>query len=233
MPYRITGIDAPVPNPMMVDVQSHFARCVFDLFRQVRPTRIIETGTYFGMGTTAIIGLALRQLQIANAQFFSIEVNPIHHAQAVHNVAMMGLEATLLLGLSVPRHLLPSGEQIRRDVVEHEEDGIFVDHQRDVRVQKYFEETDFAGVEDDLLGKCLAKFDFRPDFLLLDSAGHMGHVELRYVVPLIKGRCFFALDDTNHVKHYQSVREIKQDPRFRVLVESQEKFGFCFAEFNP
>ena len=40
------GVDCPVPDPMKVNVQSQFANCVLQLFSQVRPTRLIETGTY-------------------------------------------------------------------------------------------------------------------------------------------------------------------------------------------
>jgi hypothetical protein len=80
----------------------------------------------------------------------------------------------------------------------------------------------------------LAHFEYQPDFVLLDSAGHLGHLEFVYTTSKLRGRCFIALDDTNHVKHYQSVLDMKQDPkRFRIVAESKEKFGFCIAEFNP
>jgi len=231
MPFKIAGI-TPIPHGIAVNAQSQFANCVMDLFRQARPSRIIETGTYLGMGTTAAIGNALRQWGI-EAEFFTIEVNPQRHAAAVQNIQRQGFRARALLGLSVPRSLLPSQEQIQKDVVEQEVDGIFVDHMPENRAELYRQEVDFPGVEDDLLGKCLKHFNEEPDFLLLDSAGHMGNLEFNYVVPQIKRRCYFGLDDTNHVKHFESVRQMKADARFRILFESQEKFGFCFAEFTP
>jgi hypothetical protein len=233
MPYKITGIDAPVPGAMMVGQESQFATCLLDLFRQIRPRRIVETGTYLGMGTTTIIGRALVQLQLQGAQFFSIEVNPVHHAVARHNVAAMGFPAMLLQGLSVPRRLLPSREAIRQECVEVSTDGVFVDFPEELRVDKYMEEVDFPHCQDDLLGACIRYFNGQPDFLLLDSAGHMGYVEFNYVLPLLRKQCFLALDDTHHVKHFRSVQQMKTDSRFRILAESPEKFGFCFAEFNP
>jgi hypothetical protein len=42
-----------------------------------------------------------------------------------------------------------------------------------------------------------------------------------------------ALDDTLHVKHRESLRRIKADPRFTLLEESKEKFGWVTAEFTP
>jgi hypothetical protein len=232
MPYKITAY-SQIPHAMMVTAQTQFAHCVYELFQQVRPTRIIETGTYVGAGTTAIIAGALRQFQIQNAEFFTIEVNPSYHEIAQRNIQKLGVPITSLLGLSVPRSLLPSSAQIRKDVIETEIDNIYVDHEAGHRVQQYEREIDFPAVPDDLLGKCLKHFDYQPHFMLLDSAGHLGRIEFEYVVAQLKVRCFFGLDDTNHVKHYQSVQRMKQDKRFRILAESLEKFGFCFAEFNP
>jgi hypothetical protein len=232
MPYKITA-HAHFPHAMMVTAQTQFANCVFELFQQLRPTKIIETGTFTGAGTTAIIAGALRQFQIQNAEFFTIEVNPAYHAVAQQNIARYGVPIQSLLGLSVPRSLLPSSEQIRKDVVETQVDNVYVDHEAAQRVQLYEGETNFPEVPDDLLGKCLKHFDYQPHFMLLDSAGHLGHVEFNYVIAQLKARCYFALDDTNHVKHFQSVQRMKGDKRFRILAESLEKFGFCFAEFTP
>ena len=85
-------------------------------------------------------------------------------------------------GLSVPRELLPTFEQINNSTVENVEFGeIYIDHEEKERALKYFEETDFSDVEDNLLEKCLKRFDYAPDFVLLDSAGHMGNIEFNYL----------------------------------------------------
>jgi len=64
---------------------------------------------------------------------------------------------------------------------------------------------------------CMKKFDYKPDLVMLDSAGHMGFIEFKYVLSLLKGSCVFILDDVNHVKHYDSLRLMKNDSRFNVL----------------
>ena len=79
----------------------------------------------------------------------------------------------------------------------------------------------------------MKEFDHRPDFVLLDSGGHMGYVEFRYALPLIHGPCYIALDDIYHVKHHRSFRELQNDPRFELVAVSEEKFGFCVARFTP
>ena len=65
----------------MVSTVSKFSESVFNLFSRLRPTRILETGTYHGTGTTSIIASSLRDLRIDDAVFYSIEVNPGNYAQ--------------------------------------------------------------------------------------------------------------------------------------------------------
>jgi hypothetical protein len=86
-------------------------------------------------------------------------------------------------------------------------------------------------VPDDLLGGCLREFGGRPDFVLLDSAGHMGHIEFAYLLSQLTGPCHIALDDIRHIKHHRSFRQIQSNPRFELLVSSNEKFGFCLANY--
>src|SRR5690242_2676537 len=98
------SFEAPPPTPqsyqnVVVKMNSHFARTVSELFQQIRPRRLIETGTFFGTGTTAVIALTLKQLGITDAEFFSIEVNPSYHAAAMKNLEGLALHATLLNGL--------------------------------------------------------------------------------------------------------------------------------------
>jgi hypothetical protein len=233
MPYKVTkDVRGPV-SLMRVNTQSAFSQHVHAIIAQRRPTKIIETGTFEGTGTTAVIASAIAQAKIPNAELFSIEVNPLHISRAAENVRKAGLNVRLMFGLSIPKSMVVSREQIQERYVQNVTDGVFVDWYDAERADQYFKETDFAGVPDDMLGKLLTYFQDRPDFLLLDSAGHLGHVEFQYAVSRVKSLCVLALDDTRHVKHFQSVLDIKKDSRFKVLVESDEKFGFCIAEFNP
>jgi radical SAM superfamily enzyme YgiQ (UPF0313 family)/ADP-heptose:LPS heptosyltransferase/predicted O-methyltransferase YrrM/Flp pilus assembly protein TadD len=219
---------------MKVDTQSDFASTVRELFRRIRPRRIIETGTYLGAGTTAIIASSLHDSGIRDAVFFTIEVNPLHHRQALVNIAQNSFDVIALNGLSIPRRLLPSAEEIEAECVNRvHQPGIFVDHQEHERTRLYFDETNFPELPDDLLGKCLQKFDGCPDFVLLDSAGHMGNIEFNYLISRLKGECYIALDDIYHIKHYKSILQIQNDQRFNSISHSREKFGWCIVKFSP
>lgn len=218
---------------MKVATDSEFARSLKRVFRERRPARVLETGTHLGTGTTRIIGEAIREAGLGNVQFISIEVNPEYVAQARANAAAAGIPVDIRHGLSVPRTMLPAAEQVRQEYVEKVDPAVFVDHPESVRVQTYLAETDFPGVEDDLLGKALRDWDGKPDFLLLDSAGHMGFIEYEYALTQLRGPCAIMLDDTRHVKHHRSVQRMKQDPRFTIEADSPEKFGYVLARFEP
>ena len=217
-----------------VDTHSSFGAHIEELFKRIKPRKIIETGTYLGRGTTTIIANTLNKLAIDDAIFCTIEVKPENYAKAKQYFEANNMNVRALHGLSVPRHMLPTMDDIQKSTVSNiGREDIYVDHKENNRVQLYFKETYFPDVQDDLLGKILKVFNNSPDFVLLDSGGHMGYVEFKYLVEHLKGPCYIALDDIYHVKHYKSFEYIKNDPRFEIVVNSKEKFGFCIAKFMP
>lgn len=231
--YRIAG-RMSASDLTRVDGQSRFADRIRQLFREIRPTRLVETGTYHGTGTTTIIAQALKDLALHDATFFSIEVNPKNYSKALAHLTREGLNVRLLNGLSVPRAILPTRQDIERRLVKDViADGLVVDHEPENRVEFYFRETDFPHLPDALLDHVLAEFGGRLDFALLDSGGHMGHLEFEYLVSRLRFPCWLALDDIHHVKHHQSFQRIQTDPRFAIEAVGQEKFGYCIARFTP
>ncbi|HUI10191.1 MAG TPA: glycosyltransferase [Bacteroidota bacterium] len=233
--------EAPTEGETIDDItavrtDSAFARAVRSVFSGHRPSKLVETGTFIGKGTTTVIASALRDLGIADARFYSIEVNPGLHAIARKNLEASGLSpfVQLLNGLSVPRRLLPGRDDIEdRTVRNVGVEPVYVDHDPSDRVERYFAETDFPDVPDDLLGRVMSIFGGKPDFVLLDSGGHMGFIEFTYLLSLIRGECFIALDDIFHVKHQRSFRQMSSDSRFEIITSVREKAGFCIARFTP
>jgi hypothetical protein len=218
----------------IVDQSGDFATAIRLLFKQIKPTKLIETGTYRGTGTTTIIAEALRELKLHDSTFFSIEINPKNYSLALAHVEQRGYRARLLNGLSVPRDLLPTRADIDRDYVKSAVPGAqFVDHQPETRAELYFRETDFSFLPDDLLGFAMDELGNRPDFVLLDSGGHMGLIEFNYLIGRLRGPCWIALDDILHVKHARSYQQMQADPRFTIRTVSSEKFGFCIAHYTP
>jgi len=233
---KIAGEDESQKDLTQIDQASAFATEIEKVISEYKPTKIIETGTYLGTGTTSLIAKALKKYGVNDAKFFTIEVNPEHFVTAQKNIKDQNIEeyVTGLYGLSVPRGLLPDINQIEEYCVSNIEfDDIYVDHQENERARLYYNETNFNDGEDDLLGKCLSFFYNSPDFVLLDSGGHMGNIEFNYLINKLKKSCIVALDDIYHIKHRKSFEQIKTDSRFKLLAHSEEKFGFCIAHFNP
>lgn len=234
--YKITSSVAG--GGMDLSVNSAFSRTIHDLINIRRPLKLLETGTHFGTGSTRIICNALQAAGMLNPdlrprpKFYSIECNPRYFAVARSNC--MSYPVLLQQGLSIPRSLLPDKAKIQEEyVVKQPSEDIFVDGMEGRRADEYHAETDFAGA-DDLLDRCLTDFDYCPDFLLLDSAGHIGFIEFTYVIPKLKAPCLIVLDDTKHVKHYETMKFIKANPKeYKIIVESDEKFGFAVVEYNP
>jgi predicted O-methyltransferase YrrM len=234
---KIAGIDNVSSKDLtQIDEGSDFAAVIRQLVTTAKPRRIIETGTYLGEGTTRAIAGALSEVGDRDVAFFSIEVNRASLQQAAMNLHARGLLdwVRLLNGLSLPRECLPSQQTIQSALVDNPEfPDIFVDHREAQRAELYYAETNFLEVEDNLLVRVLEVFDYRPDFVLLDSGGHIGTAEFDFLIPKLRAPCFIALDDIYHVKHHRNFRLMQGDSRFSILVESKEKFGFCLAHFTP
>jgi hypothetical protein len=213
---------------------SMFEKMLRLIIKKHLPRSIIETGTYLGTGTTRIIASQIKDLGI-KCEFHSIECNPKYHREAESNLNNLGLSqfVNLNLGVSVPKEILPTKTQIKSDTIDGDVVGMFVDHDEGSRVESYFWETNAVGLEHDILGKIIKKFKYRPDMLLLDSAGHMGNVEFNYCLSMIKSECIIALDDTNHVKHAKTMKQVKSDSRFYQISETADKFGSAICMFKP
>jgi len=220
---------------MSVDALSDFGRALRENIRETKPKKIIETGTYLGKGTTTVIASAIRDFEIDFVKFFSIEVNPQYYRSAYIHLRDSGLLGivTLINGLSVFKQQLPDKNEIKKKFLDTEwPEEVYIDHSKDLRIDKYFEETNF-NVPDGMLINCLEKLDYSPDLVLLDSGGHLGEVEFDTLIPNLKKSCIIALDDIFHVKHYNNLQKIKEDERFAFISLSREKFGFCITQFTP
>lgn len=233
---KIAGEDKGEKDLTQIDSVSEFAIQLNRVIKEYKPKKLLETGTYLGMGTTSVVTSALKENGLEDSQFFSIEVKSENHLAAKKNLTENGLinYVTLLNGISMPRKALPTIEEIERTTVKEVEfEGIYIDHQESERARLYYNETNYDDVEEDLIGKCLITFESEPDFVLLDSGGHMGNLEFNYLIERLEKECIVALDDVNHIKHRKSYMQIQNDSRFELITSSDEKFGFCIAKFTP
>lgn len=190
-----------------------FMRWISTIIREHKCKRIVETGSYLGEGTTK----AIRREMTPDMEVYSIEVNPEYHSIAIENNLNSGIY--FVNGLSVPRPQLPV------DTTFNVPNHIIVDHYPKHRNDLYRKEVAF-NVPDCLLKVVLEKWDYKPDFVILDSAGHLGLIEFKYLMSMVKSGFFLALDDTNHVKHYETLQYCLSHPeKFKIIFQTDEKFG--------
>lgn len=213
---------------------SEFENAIKNIISAEKPLKLIETGTYQGTGSTYIIASQLKELKL-NSTFFSIEcyIGNAGYARCFLKSKKLEEYVKVLYGLSIPKNFLPTSKQIEEYLESLKEKDLFVDHNSEDRVKNYSQEVSVTTSTDNLLLYCFEYFNYSPEFILLDSAGHLGFIEFKYVLSLLKHPCVIALDDTNHIKHFESMRFMKQSKNFQMITESNEKFGFCIAKFLP
>lgn len=198
-----------MPNGM--SAKPLFCDAITQLIQDNKLKKIVETGTYLGEGTTKAIVDAM----VGDELVYSIEVNPRYYeiARKKHRNTTINF----ILGLSVPRPLLPIdfSFDVPNDIV--------IDHLDHNRESLYKQEVNFK-VADAMLSYALSKMDFQPDLVILDSAGHMGLVEFKELMKLAQEPFFLALDDTNHIKHYNTCQLLEQMD-VELLWQTDEGFG--------
>lgn len=220
----------------MTNIGGELSKTLTQLVNAEKPLTIIETGTYLGNGSTAAFCRGIMNQPRIRCTFYSIEVNIRHYQQALTNLHAQGILSfvQVLYGLSIPRHMLPNGEDVAKEIDDAERKGKHIDHQhKEDQVDRYLLETENQACPDDLLGLALASCHKRPDILFLDSAGHMGNIEFQYVLKHLAGPCTIVLDDVNHLKHCRSLEFMQQDGRFEILKHSNERYGYCVAKYVP
>jgi cephalosporin hydroxylase len=198
-----------MPNGMSAKAEFCFA--ITELIRNFRLKKIVETGSYMGEGTTKAIADAM----LGDEMVYSIEVNPRYYeiARKKHK----NTSINFLLGLSVKKPLLPT------DFTWDVPSNIVIDHLDHNREILYKQEVSF-NVPDNMLDFALSKMNYQPDLVILDSAGHMGLVEFKELMKLAEAPFFLALDDTNHIKHYESVK-LLEAMDVDLIFETEEGFG--------
>lgn len=214
-----------------IDYESKFGDAIRNVFFDLKPKKIIETGLYYGNGSTRIITSLIKYIPIPEAKFISIECNKKNIEIAKANLAKLDLlqHVEIINALSIRNDMLPTKEKLEAYLGRMT--NVKSDHKIDVAYDNYGKEIE--GYEDQNgLYKAFQTFEFEPDFILLDSSGSLGWEEFWYVNFMLKSKCIIALDDILHVKHAKSYKALKDSGKYNILYEGDEKFGFCIAEFD-
>ena len=215
----------------MFDRNGMVEQKIRELILQRQPAKIIETGTFYGTGSTQIIANALRELGTPST-FYTIECNPGFAEAARSNLRASGLDSfvEVLVGLSVPTSMLPS-PKLMMSWLKSQPENLFDDLQKERNCRDYITEISYQGV-DNLMYFAMEQFEFKPDLVLVDSAGCLGPAEFNYFLKLLQGTCVLILDDAlAHVKHYDNCKYMKKRSKsFKKIFELDERYGVVAFE---
>lgn len=202
----------------------------------LRPGVCIETGTHIGLGSTQHLIYLAKSRPIRG--IYTLEISRTLHEMAKQNLHDVPL-VHCLWGLSVSKEAARAF--IETDPLLRErgpEPDIYIDFLPDP-VAGYLQELDGAvggDVEapapDDLLRALILQHRESRPLFCLDSAGGLGLMEFQLVRNLMGSAPYgLWLDDINHVKHYRSMLEIRDDPRFSVVGWNWNE-GWLVAQCN-
>ena len=175
-----------------------------------RPQTIVEIGTWKGLGSTKRIIDSIGKSD-QGAEFYSLEANKGFHDIACANLSAVADKVHLLYGR----------------IVEVDAINEFVQRNEISPVQSIWLQNDLID-----FAKCenvLPRLPERIDFLLLDGGEFSTYAEWCKLKDRTK---IVALDDTKELKNLEIRQQLLDDPRYELIVDSQERNGFAIFKLT-
>lgn len=220
--------------------------------RQNNITKVLETGTFIGLGSTRTLAEAFGTEKNI-PEIYTLEANWRNWRKAVKNLQQFSY-VNPVWGMSVSRE--EAIEFVKKDEAIKNPDNfpdIFIDggdnpmafYLRELsgefgnsryKVLNYYynflKERDrvdhYKG--EDLLRFFLNKFKNDHPMVVLDSSGAIGLLEFNIVKEVMGDKPFYLLlDDIRHLKHFRSYEELKSGNGFE-LIQVDEEAGWAFAK---
>ncbi len=202
-------------------------------------THVIETGTYLGLGSTTFVSESFPKGRPPE-EFVTIEVNWKSWRRARANLRRFPTVKALwgrTVAVEKALKFLESDGALRNP---NEHPDILIDdttnplrfYQNELagslggspRIYKPWQfipwlfDRKFSNSGDNLLEKYLTMFKTKKPLVILDSAGGIGLLEFSIVRETMKGFPYvLLLDDINHLKHFRSHQQIKEDNHFTII----------------
>lgn len=206
----------------------------------------LETGTNTGQGSTKMISEAILKTGVEVKKFYTLERDPFFFNKAQENLKGYPF-VTQVLGLSTGEQEAIDFLNKDEHLADHSKyPDVFIDNIEDPRsfyineirgnlsgMNEKKDKGQFAWLtqifksepkpNDNHLRKLLANIVDNKPLILLDSAGGIGYLEFLITMEVMQNNPFtIILDDTHHIKHWRSRRDIIENPRFKVLYDSTQ-----------
>lgn len=223
VPLMVSATSQYRPQEVSVHIGKKFIEALTSVIQDRQFTCVLETGTFDGRGSTAALAEALKPV---NGNLISVECNK-ERAASAREFHGKNKNVYILHGLTLPRKNIPSMMDVLKTCNEAVEAGVVIDGRDQYAAATSYGIEVLCDGDDNLLSKAIAEHD--PQLIFLDSAGHLGWAEWQEIEPLVKPGVVIALDDTNHIKHYKTVKRCKE-LGYKVLFESNERCGSAIFE---
>ena len=176
-----------------------FKNTVNRLIEKYNPKQIIETGSYKGLGSTLIF--AKTKIPV-----ISIECNRDYALKARRNLKnynnVIILNAHSLKKKDLIKFINNYKYKYPKNIKREVDDESFYQYKNEIDVDSDFENILPLLINND-----------KRQIVFLDSAGGVGYLEFKTFMKLPKKNLnnkILILDDVTHIKHYRSVKELKQ-----------------------
>jgi hypothetical protein len=181
---------------------------IIQYLTEYKSKRVLEIGTWNGLGTTRCILKALSNYDFET--FISLESSKIKHEVAVNNNRNFLNEKIKLLNATI---LEEQDFQDAKIMFKNDMNLSWLD-------QDYENFKDVPNIYNEVISKEL-------DAIILDGGEYTTYQEYKKLLPFCKGLIF--LDDTSYpasCKSYKIVEELQNNPEWECLLNSSERNGF-------
>jgi hypothetical protein len=236
-------------------IDEAFREVLNKLIREHQIQYYFESGTFNGLGSTTLISESIQNAGIQNPVFYTLERDPYFYGQACENLNKFPF-VKVFNGLSVDEKAAVKFLQNDDFLINHQQHpDIYIDNLENPR-QFYLNEiagnlsrkngsgkgrgilskilSAFAPgkpEQQNLIGTHLAEMKDKKPLILLDSAGGIGYLEFSMVREVMgENPYFIILDDTHHIKHWRSRRDVLADSRF-TIIHDDTKHGRTIASY--
>lgn len=177
---------------------SDFKSTVNQLIKKYKPKQIIETGSYKGLGSTLVFAKTKKPV-------ISIECNRDYAMKARRNLKnynnVIILNAHSLKKKDLIKFIDNYKYKYPKNIAREVDDKFFYKYKNEINVDSDFEDALFFLINNN-----------KRQIVFLDSAGGVGYLEFKTFMKLPKKNLnskILILDDVMHIKHYRSVKELK------------------------
>ncbi len=231
---------------------ANFKNMVSQILKTKTVKSILESGTFNGLGSTTMLAEIVKSNSITLNHFYTLEVEEYIFKQAVSNLKPFNFVKPIW-GMSLSKQDCLNFIEKDEAINNHENYAeVFIDslinpkefYTNEIKGNLSHKAVHTKSMKDKIVSffgprfteDCFEKYiplikNDNP-IILLDSAGGVGFLEFQTVLKLMGNKPYYLiLDDVHHLKHFRSLKHIKNNSAFEILEQNLEQ-GWVVSKVN-